>query len=95
MTAVYFSATATFSAPINRDFWRKIREDPHPFVSLVAVGGTTGGYFRGVVYLNVPQKVRKKALRYEITSLLVTKVESLSRVGVTQLLFDEVTVGVL
>ena len=91
MTIVFFRARTVFTAPITRDFWRKFREDPLPFSPVTAVGAAHKGFFSGCIDLEIGRRPSLDALAYEITSALVQKVELLSRVGVTNIEFDEIT----
>lgn len=90
---VFFKAQARFTSNINRDFWRKVKKHKAPFLNLVAVGGCTNGYFSGSVDLPVEGQSRDD-LAYEITAIIVSKVEFLSAVGVENMEFDEITVGI-
>lgn len=90
---VFFRASVTFSDKINRDFWRKFREDKDPFITLTAVGGVKSGHFYGSITLDLKRGSRKR-LAYEITSALVQKIELLSSVGVANIEFEEITKGV-
>ncbi len=91
---VFFKARTEFTDRITRDFWRKLRKNIDPFLKLTAVGGAKQGHFSGTLPIEL-ENPSDEELAYEITSALVQKVELLSAVGVTNIEFDEITVGVL
>jgi len=93
MTVVFFRARAQFTGPINRDFWRKLREHIAPFHNLTALGGVRNGHFQGTLTVDIESR-EEEALAFEITSAIVQKVELLSKVGVANVEFDEITLGV-
>jgi len=87
---VYFSALAEFTENISVKFWRKLRADLAPFISLQGTGGPKRAQFQGVMEL---EDASDELLNYQITEALVRKVESLSRVGVERIDFEEMTRG--
>lgn len=89
---VFFRARTQFTDPITRDFWRKLRNYADPFINITAVGGSRNGHFSGSLEL---EDLNEESMAYEITAALVDKIEVLSRVGVSHIEFDEITVGVV
>lgn len=91
MAPVFFKATAKFTGPISKSFYRKLKRHQAPFTKLEILTCTDVGFVSGVLPLENPWAKKQDTLIYLIGKELVDKVELYSQVGIERLEFSEIT----